>query len=57
MSNLKLAVLGAGWWSTSYQIPAWLEFKNQVDLVAVCDRDLTKAQAIAERLPYSTRLC
>jgi len=50
MSNLKLAVLGAGWWSTSFQIPAWLEFKNQVDLVAVCDRDLTKAQAIAERL-------
>ncbi len=49
MSNLKLAVLGAGWWSTSFQIPAWLEFKKQVDLVAVCDRDLTKAQAIADR--------
>ncbi len=45
--KLKFAVVGAGFWAR-FQIPGWLE-SNQVELVAICDRDLEKAQQLADR--------
>lgn len=47
MSDLKFAVIGAGFWS-KFQIPAWREVPG-AQLVALCDSDLAKAQAFAER--------
>jgi len=47
MPNLRFAVLGTGFWSR-YQIPAWLE-AGGVELVAVYNRTVAKAEKIAER--------
>jgi len=46
MKKLKFAVLGCGFWS-KFQIGAWSEL-NGVELVAVYNRTLSKAQKIAE---------
>lgn len=46
MENLKFAVLGCGFWS-KFQIGAWSELKG-VDLVAVYNRTISKAQTIAD---------
>lgn len=46
MDKLKFAVLGCGFWS-KFQIGAWSELDG-VDLVAVYNRTLSKAQKIAE---------
>ncbi|MEM7657222.1 MAG: Gfo/Idh/MocA family oxidoreductase [Bacteroidota bacterium] len=43
MQKLRFAVIGCGFWS-QFQIAAWHEFSDSVKLVAVCDRDLAKAQ-------------
>lgn len=45
MGKLKFAVLGCGFWS-KFQIGAWSEL-DEVDLVAVYNRTITKAQKIA----------
>jgi len=47
MSGLKFAVLGTGFWS-HYQIPAWYEVGG-VELVAVYNRTVSKAEKVAER--------
>ena len=47
MPNLRFAVLGTGFWS-QFQIPAWLE-AGGVDLVAVYNRTVSKAEQVAER--------
>ncbi|MCW1969022.1 MAG: Gfo/Idh/MocA family oxidoreductase [Anaerolineae bacterium] len=44
---LKIAIAGAGYFS-HFQIEAWQRIPN-VHIVAVCDRDLAKAQAVAAR--------
>jgi predicted dehydrogenase len=46
MNKLKFAVLGCGFWS-KFQIGAWTEL-DDVELVAVFNRTLTKAQKTAE---------
>ena len=46
MDKLKFAVLGCGFWS-KFQIGAWTEL-DDVELVAVFNRTLTKAQKTAE---------
>lgn len=46
MKKLRFAVLGTGFWA-NYQIPAWLELEG-IELVAVCDRNFAKAEAIAQ---------
>jgi len=46
MKTLKFAVLGCGFWS-KFQIGAWSELEG-VELVAVFNRTLSKAQKIAE---------
>ena len=47
MPNLRFAVMGTGFWS-QFQIPAWLE-AGGVDLVAVYNRTVSKAEETAER--------
>jgi predicted dehydrogenase len=47
MAALKFAVMGTGFWS-NYQIPAWFEVDG-VELVAVYNRTVSKAQKVAER--------
>jgi D-apiose dehydrogenase len=46
MEKLKFAVLGCGFWS-KFQIGAWSELEG-VELVAVYNRTISKAQAIAD---------
>ena len=46
MKKMKFAVLGCGFWS-KFQIGAWSELEG-VELVAVCDRTLSKARKIAD---------
>jgi predicted dehydrogenase len=45
--NQKFAVVGAGFWS-QFQIPAWLEL-DDVELVAICDLEVAKAERMAAR--------
>jgi predicted dehydrogenase len=47
MATLRFAVLGTGFWSL-YQIPAWFEVGG-VELVAVYNRTVSKAERVAER--------
>ena len=47
MSDLRFAVLGTGFWS-QFQIPAWFE-AGGVDLVAVYNRTVSKAEAVAAK--------
>ncbi len=46
MKNLRVAVVGCGFWSR-FQVPAWQELSD-VDCIAVCDVDGVKAQQTAE---------
>jgi predicted dehydrogenase len=46
MKKIKFAVLGCGFWS-KFQIGAWSEI-DEVELVAVYNRTISKAQAIAD---------
>jgi predicted dehydrogenase len=48
MSQLKIAVVGCGFWS-AFQIAAWKEFSDHLRLVAVCDKDTGRAEATAEQ--------
>ena len=45
MKNLRVAVVGCGFWSR-FQVPAWQEFSD-VDCIAVCDLDEAKAHHTA----------
>ena len=47
MSDLRFAVIGAGFWS-HYQTTAWFEVGG-VQLVAVCDLDPSKAEKLAAK--------
>ncbi len=47
MDKLRFAVIGCGFWAP-YQISGWLEVGG-VDLVAVCDKNKSKAEQIARR--------
>lgn len=48
MKKLKLAIVGCGFWS-AYQTAAWKELEDQVEIIALCDRDLHKAKQQAEK--------
>lgn len=48
MSKLRLGIIGCGFWS-HYQTAAWRELKDRVDVVALCDQDLSKAREQAGR--------
>jgi predicted dehydrogenase len=45
MSDLRFAILGTGFWSR-FQLAAWRELEG-VQCVALCDRDKSKAEAMA----------
>lgn len=47
MKTLRFAVLGAGFWA-NFQVPAWMELEG-VELVAVADRNKSKAEALARK--------
>ncbi len=47
MRKLKFAVIGCGFWA-DFQISAWSEIDG-VELIAVCDSDLEKAQKVAKK--------
>lgn len=48
MKKLKFAAFGTGFWS-NFQLPAWLELEN-IECVALYNRTLSKAQALAEKI-------
>ncbi|MBC7811606.1 MAG: Gfo/Idh/MocA family oxidoreductase, partial [Burkholderiales bacterium] len=50
MSNLRFAVIGAGFWS-NYQLAGWNELESiaGVECVAICDRMRPKAEALAQK--------
>ena len=49
MSRLKAAIIGGGNIADNNHIPALKQLTEQVELVAVCSRDLTKARALADK--------
>ncbi|QMW05712.1 Gfo/Idh/MocA family protein [Spirosoma foliorum] len=49
MSLLKAAIIGGGNIADNNHIPALKQLFEQVELVAVCSRDLTKARALADK--------
>jgi predicted dehydrogenase len=51
MRQVRLGVIGAGWWSTVNHIPI-LQKRKDVDLVAVCRLGRDKLKAIQERFHF-----
>jgi predicted dehydrogenase len=49
MSKFKAAIIGGGNIADSNHIPALKQLCDQVEIVAVCSRDLTKARALADK--------
>lgn len=49
MSLLKAAIIGGGNIADTNHIPALNQLSDQVEVVAVCSRDLTKARALADK--------
>lgn len=49
MSLLKAAIIGGGHIADQNHIPALKALKDQVEVVAVCSRDLGKAQSLADK--------
>ncbi|MFN7119018.1 MAG: Gfo/Idh/MocA family protein [Saprospiraceae bacterium] len=47
MKTLQLGIIGCGFWA-NFQVAGWLELP-EVQIVAVCDRDQAKAQALAAK--------
>ena len=52
MNKLRFAAFGTGFWS-HFQLPAWYELDN-VECVALYNRTLSKAQALAEKIGNPT---
>lgn len=52
MKKLRFAVIGTGFWS-NYQVAAWKELEG-VELVAVCNRTLKRAEEIAVKFGVPT---
>ena len=49
MTKFKAAIIGGGNIADNNHIPALKQLPEQVDIVAVCSRDLTKARALADK--------
>jgi predicted dehydrogenase len=52
-TQARIAVIGAGWWATTAQIPAVQEHPDAV-LAALCDRDATKLAVAAAAYKIAT---
>ena len=48
MSNIRVAVIGTGWWASDVHIPALLE-QPRADLAALCDTNNERLQATAAK--------
>ncbi len=44
-----VAIIGAGFISTRKHLPAWLRLRRRVKVVAVCDLDRTRAEAVSRQ--------
>ena len=53
MPKLRFAVIGCGFWS-QFQIAAWMEWKDEVELVALCDRNRANAEKRAQQFGVKT---
>ncbi|WP_221394504.1 Gfo/Idh/MocA family protein [Dyadobacter sp. NIV53] len=55
MSLLKAAIIGGGHIADQNHIPALKALKDQVEVIAVCSRDINKARALAEKynIPFA----
>lgn len=47
MRKLKLAIIGSGFWA-AYQLAAWMEFKDEIEVIALYNRTISKARKLAE---------
>ncbi|WP_026210215.1 Gfo/Idh/MocA family protein [Flexithrix dorotheae] len=47
MKKLRFAVMGCGFWA-KFQIGAWMELKEHVELIALYNRTLSKAEHLAD---------
>jgi len=45
-AKLEFAVIGCGFWA-GYQIPAWLEFSEEVELIALYNRSIERAKQLS----------
>ena len=52
MEKLRLGIVGLGWVSQVFHIPLLSKFED-VEIVAVCDKDKSRAKMIAERFGFS----
>lgn len=48
MEKLKIAVIGSGFWA-AYQLAAWMEFKEEVEVIALYNRTIAKAEKLAKK--------
>ncbi len=48
MEKLKIAIIGAGWVSQAIHLPI-LKKSNDIEVVAICDKDKSKAKSVAEK--------
>jgi predicted dehydrogenase len=46
LKKLKLAVIGSGFWA-GFQLAAWMEFKEEIEVIALYNRTLDKANKLA----------
>lgn len=53
--RVRVGIAGAGWVATARHLPAYLDHP-QVDVVAVCDRNVERARTLADRggVPFAT---
>src|ERR1051326_225027 len=52
MEKLRVGIVGLGWVSQVFHLPILSKFED-VEIVAVCDRDKSRARMIAERFGYT----
>ncbi len=52
MKKLRFAIIGTGFWA-NFQIPAWMELEG-VELIALCDKTKSKAEALAHKYSIPT---
>ena len=48
MEKIRLGIVGLGWVSQVFHLPVLTKFED-VEIVAVCDKDRSRAKMIAER--------
>ena len=52
MEKLRLGIVGLGWVSQVFHLPILAKMED-AEIVAVCDRDKSRAKMIAERFGFT----